>query len=437
MDDRALVPLTVGLAARDAALDRFVLDDLAVLEVDQEQLAGREPPLALNVLRRDRRHTRLGGEHHVPLGVLHPATRAQAVAIEHRAGETAVGEHDRRRTVPRLHQAGVKVVEALDVGIEAGACSVGLGHHHHHRVRDRAAAEHQQLEHVVEDGRVRATFLDDWDHLPHVLAEELAGKLRLASPHPVDVPAQRVDLAVVGDHPVGMGERPARERVGRKTGVDERQPRGHARIAQVGEIARQLRRREHPLVDDRARGEARDRQLAPSGALDHAADHVQLALERLLVLDPIAGRHDHLPDHRCRQPRGVSDIAVVDWDIAPPERVLTLLLDLLLDQLLEHDPALGVRWQVADADSVETPRRQLDAGDGADEGVGNLKQDAGAIAGVGVRAFGAAMLEVLERVEGLLHDRVSRFPPELGDQRDTARVMLVRGVVETSGPGRS
>ena len=146
----SLVPVAVRPATGDLALDLLVVDDLALLQVEQEHLPGREPALALDVLGRDGQHAGLGREDDVALGVLDPAARTQAVAVERRAGDLAVGEDDRGRTVPGLDQAGVEVVEALDVGVEIAAGAVGLGDHHHHRVRDRAAAQHQQLEHVVE-----------------------------------------------------------------------------------------------------------------------------------------------------------------------------------------------------------------------------------------------------------------------------------------------
>ena len=87
LHDRPLVPLAVGLAARDAALDLLVGDDPALLEVEQEQLARGQPALALDVLGSDRDHPGLGGQHDVALGVLHPAAGAQAVAVEHRAAQ--------------------------------------------------------------------------------------------------------------------------------------------------------------------------------------------------------------------------------------------------------------------------------------------------------------------------------------------------------------
>ncbi len=420
MDDRALVPLAVGLAPRDPPLDLLVGHDLACLEVEQEQLARRQAPLALHVLGSDGHDAGLGREHDVALGVLHPAPGAQAVSVEHRPGQTPVGEHDRRRAVPRLHHARVEVVEPTHVGVEIGAGAVGLGDHHHHRVRHRAAAEDKHLEHVVEHGRVRAPLADDRNHLLEILAEQLGGELRLSRAHPVDVAAQRVDLPVVGDHPVRVGELPARERVGREARVHEREARGDAGVAQVGEVARQLRRCQHPLVDHRPAREARQRELGTGRALDHAADHVQLALKRSLVVDLVAGLDQHLADDRRRQPRGLADVAVVDRHVAPPHRALALGLDRLLDQLLERQPPLRIGGQITDADAVASRRGQLDPGDrAAHERIRDLQQDPGAVTGVRIRPFGAAVLEVLERVECLFDDRVARLSPQLRDQRDT------------------
>jgi hypothetical protein len=110
-----------------------------------------------------------------------------------------------------------------------------------------------------------------------------------------------------------------------------------------------------------------------------------------LVLDVTASLDDHLPDHRSCHPRDLADVTVVDGDVAPPDHALPLGSDRVLDQLLEFRAALGVTRQVADADPVAADRRQLDAGDrAADERVGDLQQDPGAVAGVRVRALGAS-----------------------------------------------
>jgi hypothetical protein len=67
----------------------------------------------------------------------------------------------------------VERVEAAQVVGNLVAALVRLGDHHHQRVRQRAAREHEQLEHVVERGGVGAAGPDHRQHLLEVVAEEL------------------------------------------------------------------------------------------------------------------------------------------------------------------------------------------------------------------------------------------------------------------------
>ena len=81
---------------------------------------------------------------------------------------------------------------------------------------------------------------------------------RLPGPHPVLVAHDRVDLAVVGDEPVRVGERPRRERVRREPRVDEHDGALDALVEEFGEEPAQLPGHEHALVDEgpgRERGE--------------------------------------------------------------------------------------------------------------------------------------------------------------------------------------
>ena len=329
-------------------------------------------------------------------------------------------------------------VEAREVGGQVVAVLVGLRDHHHHRVRQRAAGQHEQLEHVVERRRVRAAGAHDRKHLRQVVAEQLGGELRLARAHPVDVAAQRVDLAVVGDHPVRVRELPARERVRREARVHQRQRRLGPRVGQVGVVAEQLRGGEHPLVDDRPAAEGRDDELLAGGDLGHPADHVELALERVLVRRQLAGRgHDEVLDVRRVQVCGDADVVLVDGHVAPADDALALGDDGVDQELLERFAALAVARQEADADAVGAGRREVLLDDSTDEVVGQLEQDPGAVAGVRVGARGAAMLEVLERDDRALHGLVRRHAVELGDHRDAAGVVLVGRVVEADPAGGS
>ena len=149
-NDLVSIPLGVRLPRGDRPLHLLVRDDPAVLDVDQEQLPRLQPSLPQHVLRRLVEHARLRREHDPAVLGLEPPARTQAVAVERRADHATVRERDRRRAVPGFHQALVVGVEPCELLGDVLATLVGLGDHHHDRVRERAAREHEQLEHVVE-----------------------------------------------------------------------------------------------------------------------------------------------------------------------------------------------------------------------------------------------------------------------------------------------
>ena len=223
-------------------------------------------------------------------------------------------------------------VEVAHLAGQLGAALVGLRDQHRDRVRRRAAAEHEQLDEAVERGRVGDVVAQQRADLVDVVAEQRRGQLELARAHPVAVAAQRVDLAVVGEHPVRVGQLPAREGVGGEARVHEREAAHEALVAQVGEVARELRSREHALVDHGAAREAGDREPVELGALHHAADHVELALERVLVGDALARAHEQLADVRRGAAGDPAALARHHRHVAPAEHPLALGLDGPLDQ---------------------------------------------------------------------------------------------------------
>ena len=64
LDLRALQPLLVGVARGEIGLQIVVGDDAALLEVDQQHLAGLQAPLPRDVLLGDRQHAGLRGHDH-------------------------------------------------------------------------------------------------------------------------------------------------------------------------------------------------------------------------------------------------------------------------------------------------------------------------------------------------------------------------------------
>ena len=119
----------------------------------------------------DRQHAGLRGHDHLVVGGDHVARRAQAVAVERGADLQAVGEGDRGRAVPRLHQRGVVLVEGAPLLVHERVAGPGFRNQHHRRVRQRVAAAHQEFERVVEAGGVRLALVGDRPQLGDVVAE--------------------------------------------------------------------------------------------------------------------------------------------------------------------------------------------------------------------------------------------------------------------------
>ena len=71
--------------------------------------------------------------------------------------------------------------------------------------------------------------------------------------------------------------------------------------------------------------------------------------------------------------------------------------------------------------------------DGAQERVGDLHQDAGAVTGVGLGARGTAVLEVAQGGQGLGHDVVAGLTGQGRDEGHATGVVLVARVVEPLG----
>ena len=134
---------------------------------------------------------------------------------------------------------------------------------------------------------------------------------------------------------------------------------------QVGEEAARLRGHEHPLPDDRRLEERGGVEVRARRELDDAADDVELALERVLVV-----RRSPAPasTNTCRMSGRVrlavvADVVLVDRDVAPAEEALALDADVELDELLELLAPRRVLRQEADADAVLAGRRQLEVDD--------------------------------------------------------------------------
>ena len=441
-DQRVHQPFLVGMAARELRLDLLVGNEAAFLEVDEQHLAGLQAPLGDDVALRDRQHAHFRGHDDAVVAGDEIARRPQAVAVERRADLAAVGEGDRRRAVPRLHQAGVVLVEGAPLLVHQRIAGPRLRDHHHHRMGERIAALHQELERVVEAGGVRLALVGDRPQLADVVA--VIGRARRGLPrrHPVAVAAQRVDLAVVGDHAIGMRQRPGREGVGREALVHQRERADEIRLVQVGIVGAELVGEEHALVDHGA-ARHRDRVIAEGAPLAHGveaaryglAQDVEAALE--LVLGDLASAlaDEDLLVHRLGRLDRLAERRIVGRHVAPAEELHAFGGDLLGVDLPDFLPPVFLRRHEQHADGVCAGSRQREAELRrlpGEERVGNLHQDAGAVAGARVGADRAAMLEIDEDRERILDDLVGLAPLDVGDEADAAGILVERGIVEAA-----
>ena len=139
---------------------------------------------------------------------------------------------------------------------------------------------------------------------------------------------------------------------------------------------------------------------------------------------------EQLGERRHHAAGGRAERGVVDRHLAPAEDGEALLLGDLLDPTAGLGDLVGVTRQERGADGVRPGRGEVEVDDVAQEGVGDLEQDARPVTGVDLGAGGAAVVEVAERRERLRHDVVAGLARQRGHHRDAAGVLLVARVVE-------
>ena len=143
-------PLAIGATRRDLALQLDVGNHAPLLEVDQKHSAGLETPLVGDGLGWHGKNTNLGRHDHAVIMREVVAAWAEAVSIEHRADHGAVGESNRRRAVPGLHQTRVVLIEVPLHLRHVRVLLPGLWDHHHGGLGHRTSAHVEELENVIE-----------------------------------------------------------------------------------------------------------------------------------------------------------------------------------------------------------------------------------------------------------------------------------------------
>ena len=227
--------------------------------------------------------------------------------------------------------------------------------------------------------------------------------------------------------------------------MHQRHRRHGQRVLQVLVEAAHVMRQQQALVDHGAGGEAGHvelvdgRQLVLLGqrgqrVLRLLPDGEDLALEMIGVADVRARGDDRLADQRHAIEHGLAQARRIGRHIAPAKQLLAFDLDEVFE-LLDHDLArLGLARQEAHGNGILAGLRQGDASGGgpfAEQRIGNLDQDAGAIAHQGIGAHRAAMVEVDQELEAQPDDLMAPGALDVGDKAHAAGVVLIAGVIKT------
>src|SRR5262245_13735620 len=191
--------------------------------------------------------------------------------------------------------------------------------------------------------------------------------------------------------------------------------------------------------------------------LDLLADDEQGSLERTLSLSkrglaqgradvgllvagvPPAVGDEYLLDDRFRRARRGAEARIVTRHFAPAQDGVPFGADGLLDQLAQCQPGVLVFRQKDEARAILARRRQGEAEVRrrlAEEPIGHLNEDAGAVARVGFASAGAAVQQVEEHLQPLLDDPVRLATLDVDDETDAAGVVLIAGIVEGERPWR-
>jgi hypothetical protein len=205
-------PLAIRLARHVVGLDLLVLDDASLFEIDEEDAPGLQATLLEHVLRRHVENAHLGRHHDEAVLRHDPARGAQAVAVQHRADLASIGERDRGGSVPRLHQEGVVLVVGPELRVHVLVVLPGLRDHHQDGLGELATRQDQELEGVVELGRVARGLAHQGIELGEVVSEQGRAQRPLARAHVVPVALERVDLAVVRHVAKGLRQVPRAHR---------------------------------------------------------------------------------------------------------------------------------------------------------------------------------------------------------------------------------
>src|SRR6185503_19405077 len=169
---------------------------------------------------------------------------------------------------------------------------------------------------------------------------------------------------------------------------------------------------------------------------DRLAQDVEPALEFVLGLRRAVAADEYLHVIGFGRLDSFAERGVVGRHVAPAEQQQAFFLYLFGDDALDHlSPSRFLRHEQR-ADRVVAGLRQLEADLGClarEEGVRNLHENAGTVAGARIGANSAAMFEVAQNDDRVGDDLMRLLALDVGDEADAAGILLHAEVVQALG----
>ena len=428
------------MAAQELALGVCIEQHPATPRINDQHLAGSQTSQALDLagIEGDRACLRCGGDD--AIGGDRVGKRPQPVPIENGTDGRTVREHESGGTVPRREESGRLTREGNGPGRPIRAKSVGLGQQRRQRGRDAPAGCDEQLDGLVERGRIGAVPVDDRSAVQDGRQQSRGVGVTGTAANLNPVAADSIDLAVVGDDPERLGESPGRVSircVALMEGGKCHAPAGR----EVWVERRQLVTRDEALVDDRPTRARRNREVgnavAGGAAVDPATGQEQAALE-----GPVRDRpptrgdrtgHEHLEERGPRRARrGPEDRWIGRDDTSPGGHQPNFSEGCLHER---HCSGAAHPW--ARQEQLEDPGTRSDARPAAqsrgqmhDQRCVERQGDPGAIGRCTVGPERAAMAQGRQPREGEREHAIPRAPARVGNESDTTRIVLGGRIVE-------
>ena len=415
-------PLAIGLPGGKSRLAFLVGNDFFPQGVHKEHLAGHQAGFAQDVLRGNIQHTHLGGQNQPAVFRDIISGGTQAVPIQHRAHNVAVGKENGGGAVPGLHHGGIVVVQIPLAPGHTGVVAPGLRDCDHHRQRQRDAVHHQKFQGVVQHGGVGAGFRDHREHLVNLIIQTGGYHGLLPGQHTVRVAADGVDLAVVEDVSVGVRALPAWGRVGGEPGMHHGNGAFVALLLQIRVEFPKLMHQEHPLIDHRSGGQGADIGFVIA-LLKHPPDHIQLPVKIQPSGQLCRSFHKALADHGHGLPGLRAQNLRFYRHIPPSKKAYPFLGADHLKELLRLTALEGIPGQEKHTHAVVAglPQRKAQTGE---EGMGNLQQNTHAVAHFPGGIPACPVLQPLHDGQRVVHNGVAGNAVDADHGTDAAGIVL-------------